>query len=86
MELTFHRKDNWLEMARRDKILCRLVRLKNVETGRYHLYVIHVPVDLMPSAKFHFVEALLYAALLTMVASRRWLKMLRHMTGTLSGR
>ena len=44
VELTFHRKAYWPEKARRDKIRCRLVGLKNAETGHYHLYVTNVPV------------------------------------------
>ncbi|HKP95880.1 MAG TPA: transposase [Fibrobacteria bacterium] len=39
-----------------------------------------------PSSRSHIVEALLYAAFLTMVVSRRWLKMLRQKIGALSKR
>ena len=117
VELTFYRKAYWPNGAKRDKIQCRLVGLKNPETGRYHLYVTNVPVktlsaeevgkvysarwlielafrelksryamESMPSSKSHIVEALLYAAFLTMVVSRSWLRMLRHKMGTLSER
>ena len=117
VELTFHRKAYWPEKARRDKIRCRLVGVKNAETGRYHLYVTNVPLETlsaeevgkvygarwlielafrelkshyamesMPSSKPHIVEALLYAAFLTMVVSRRWLSMLRKKAGALSQR
>jgi putative transposase len=117
VELTFHRKAYWPDRARKDKIRCRLVGLKNAETGRYHLYVTNVPVETlaaeevgqvysarwlielafrelksqyamesMPSSKSHIVEALLYAAFLTMVVSRRWLRMLRLKMGKLSER
>lgn len=117
VELTFHRKASWPNPARRDTIRCRLVGLKNAETGRYHLYVTNVPVktlsaeevgkvygarwlielafrelkshyamESMPSSKPHIVEALLYAAFLTMVVSRRWLRMLRQKMGQLAER
>jgi IS4 transposase len=117
VELTFYRKAYWPTPARKDKIRCRLVGLKNAETGRYHLYVTNVPVETlsaeevgkvysarwlielafrelksryamesMPSSKPHIVEALLFAAFLTMVVSRSWLRMLRHKMGALSDR
>ena len=117
VELTFHRKAYWPTPARRDTMRCRLVGLKNAETGKYHLYVTNVPeetlsaeevgkvygarwlielafrelkshyaMESMPSSKSHIVEALLYAAFLTMVVSRRWLRILRKKMGALAGR
>jgi len=86
---------------------CRLVGIKNHETGVYWLYVTNIPptkldaldvgriysarwlvelffrelktsyrLDQMPSSKRHIVEALIYAALLTMVASRVLLELM----------
>ena len=46
----------------------------------------HYAMESIPSSKSHSVEALLYAAFLTMVVSRRWLRMLRKKKGALSKR
>ena len=89
---------------------CRLVGIKNQETGAYWLYVTNIPptkldaldigrtysarwlvelffrelktsyrLDQMPSSKRRIVEALIYAALLTMVASRVLLEHFRSL-------
>ncbi len=102
VELAFCRKAYWFsKKAKRDTMRCRLVGIRNQETGKYHLYLTNVPVETlaagevgkvygarwliehlfrelksqyeleaMPSSKPYIVETLLYAAFLTLVASR----------------
>lgn len=116
VELRFQRRE-YAGKRRRDKMRCRLVGIRNEETGRYHLYLTNVPketlsaeevakvyggrwlielcfrelkshyeLEAMPSTKPHIVEALLYAAFITMVVSRSWLRLLRKKAGPLAER
>lgn len=100
MELHFRRRA--YRGARRGATYrCRLVALRNVETGEYHVYLTNLPpetlgaeevaytyrarwmveltfkqlkqhhrIDELPTTKRRVVEALVYAALITIIASR----------------
>lgn len=116
VEMTFPRR-TYAGKARRDKMRCRLVGIRNEESGQYHLYVTNVPpetlsaeevasvysarwlielffrelksayaLESMPSSKAHIVEALLYAAFITLLVSRTWLRSLRLKMGALAQR
>jgi IS4 transposase len=47
VELVFRRKAYWPAKARRDTMRCRLVGVRNEETGKYHLYLTNVPVEVL---------------------------------------
>jgi putative transposase len=107
VELDFRRR-TYLGKRKGDVLRCRLVGIKNEETGCYHLYLTNVPVETlkaeevarvygarwiielafrelksqyeleaMPSSKSYVVETLLYAAFLTMLASRSLMEAIR---------
>lgn len=118
VELVFRRKAYWpSKKAKRDTMRCRLVGIRNEETGKYHLYLTNVPLETlaaeevgkvygarwliellfrelksqyeleaMPSSKPYIVETLLYAAFLTLVASRTLLDTVRKGMGQLAKR
>lgn len=44
VELTFRRRE-YRGRRRQDKLRCRLVGIRNAETGRYHLYLTNVPKE-----------------------------------------
>ena len=108
VELSFRRRA-YGGRRRGAKMRCRLVGVRDADSGRYHLYLTNIPaerlsarevastyaarwlvelafkqlksayrLDDLPSAKRPVVEALLYAALITMVASRVLLAHLRR--------
>lgn len=100
VELHFRRRA-YREQRRRATYRCRLVAIKNVETGEYHVYLTNLPpetlgaeevaytyrarwmveltfkqlkqhyrIDELQTTKRRVVEALVYAALITIIASR----------------
>jgi IS4 transposase len=108
VELSFRRR-TYGGRRRGATLRCRLVGVRDVQSGRYHLYLTNIPVetltaqdvartysarwlielafrelkqgyriDEMPSSKRRIVEALLYAALVTMCVSRVLLVHLRR--------
>lgn len=117
VELGFRRRPCWPYGGRKDTMRCRLVGVRNDETGRYHLYLTNIPVETlaaeevgkvysarwlielcfrelksqyeleaMPSSKSYIVETLVYAAFLTLIASRTLLSALRTRLGRLGKR